>query len=228
MEVERTIRKASSAYSTNSNLRATVQLIPYIGGSLDTLISGKGTEIQQKRIEEFLSDTSNRLSRLEGKFDPADNEELFDLFTNMIDGVVRTRSKQKKAYFASILCNKLTRKDSWEEAEIATRILKEIDVVHVLVLNYSSMLKTVDNPFDREQVFSVNERFRSKENLKSIPYLGSNFPEYSPAVLDMACSELVAKSLLQDAGLGGIAMGAMDFCSPTENTKWFVDWVCTK
>jgi len=225
MEVKKTVEKASSSYLDNSNARALVQLIPYVGGSLDTLMSGSGTEIQKRRFESFLAETNSRLSRLEGEFDSSDNEELFDLFINMLDGVVKTRSKEKREYYSAILCNQLTVKDSWEEAEIATRILKEIDVIHIQVLKYSAGLHVVDNSFNCEKVFSLNDRFQNEVGLNAIPYIGHEFPEYTPAVLRMVCSELVAKSLLHDVGLGGAAIGAMDFCSPTDMANWFIDWV---
>ena len=61
------IEKASSGYLEQTTLRAAVQAIPFVGGSLDTLISGKGAKIQRERLEIFLAEFSNRLETVRSK-----------------------------------------------------------------------------------------------------------------------------------------------------------------
>jgi len=55
------ITKASAAYNDKFLLRAKVQLIPGIGGALDTLLSGLGGKYQFDRIEHFLGQLDERL-----------------------------------------------------------------------------------------------------------------------------------------------------------------------
>ncbi len=47
------ISKLQQRYADTVSLRASVQAIPYIGGSLDTLLAGRAAQIHLKRVEKF-------------------------------------------------------------------------------------------------------------------------------------------------------------------------------
>jgi hypothetical protein len=53
-EISERFEKAVQFYSNNTVLRAMVNAIPYIGESLDVLISSRGHKIAQKRIKSLL------------------------------------------------------------------------------------------------------------------------------------------------------------------------------
>ena len=50
-EVKSSLDKAAKTYADNTKLRALILAIPYIGGSIDVLITQRGRQIYQKRIE---------------------------------------------------------------------------------------------------------------------------------------------------------------------------------
>jgi hypothetical protein len=55
--------------------------------------------------------------------------------------------------------------------------------------------------------------------------LSEALPQYSDAVLHMACSELMAKGLLRDEGIGRWDAEAMQFVGPTALAGWLQEWV---
>ena len=45
-KLSQSLSKASEAYADKTALRALIQVIPYVGGSIDTLFAGKGIKLQ--------------------------------------------------------------------------------------------------------------------------------------------------------------------------------------
>ena len=225
MEIKKALEKASSVYGEKTALRATIQVIPYVGGALDTLLSGKGARIQQQRIEGFLRELDGRLRKIEGLTALEPTEELLDLFTNVLDGVVKTRSSVKQKSFASILGNHISSTGNWEEAETATRLLKDLEEIHVRVLSFSMTAPICNSPFGGLRVVALTDNPHGDENQQRPTSLAIEFPGYSVAALRMICSELVAKSLLYDEGVGRMDTKAMEYFVATELAKWFINWI---
>ena len=70
------ISKLQQRYVDVVTLRACVQAIPYIGGSLDTLLAGRATQIQLQRVEKFASDLAHRLASVESTAANLNDEAL--------------------------------------------------------------------------------------------------------------------------------------------------------
>ena len=225
MEIKKALEKASSAYGEKTALRASIQVIPYVGGALDTLFSGKGAKIQQQRVEVFLSELDERLRKLEDLTDLEPTEELLDLFINALDGVVKTRSSVKQKYFASVVSNQVSSAGNWEEAETATRLLKDLEEIHIRVLTLSMSAPICDSPFDGLQVVTISSDPHGDSNQQRPTSLTQAFPEYSVGALRMVCSELVSKSLLYDEGVGRMDTKAMEYFVATDLAKWFINWI---
>ena len=62
------ITKASAKYCDQFFIRAGIQLIPNIGGALDTLLSGLGAKYQYERLEGFISDLQDKFRAIFGIF----------------------------------------------------------------------------------------------------------------------------------------------------------------
>jgi hypothetical protein len=225
VEIKKALGKASSAYSKKTALRATIQVIPYVGGALDTLFSGKDAKIQQQRVETFLSELDERLKKIEGLTDLEPTEELLDLFTSVLDGVVKTRSSAKQKYFASVVSNQVSSARNWEEAETATRLLKDLEEIHIRVLTFSISAPLCDSPFNGLQVVTISEKPHGDEKQQQPTSLAQAFPEYSVDALRMVCSELVSKSLLYDEGVGRLDTKSMEYFVTTDLAEWFINWI---
>lgn len=225
MEIQKALEKASSAYGEKTALRASIQVIPYVGGALDTLFSGKGAKIQQQRVDGFLRELDGRLRKIEGIVELEPTEELLDLFINVLDGVVKTRSSVKQKSFASIVSNQISSAGNWEEAETATRLLKDLEEIHVRVLTFSMAAPICDSPFEALRVVALAENPHGDVNQQRPTSLATEFPGYSVAALRMICSELVSKSLLYDEGVGRLNTKAMEYFVATDLAKWFFNWI---
>ena len=219
------MEQASITYSEKTSLRAAIQVVPYVGGALDTLLAGKGGEIQQRRIDYFLNELNERLNRLEAASNIDQSEEALDLFTSIFDGVVKTRSDSKIKNFASIVTHQIGTASEWEEAETATRILKDLDEIHIRVLLYTIESPICSSPFDGLRVVTLSDKPHGSENENPPSSLFEAFPEYNQIVLRMICSELVSKSLLYDEGVGRMDTKAMTYFVSTELASWFLNWI---
>ena len=225
VEIKKALEKASSAYGEKTSLRASIQVIPYVGSALDTLFSGKGAKIQQQRVEVFLAELDERLRKLEGFTDLEPTGELLDLFTNVLDGVVKTRSSVKQKYFASVVSNRVSSSGNWEEAETAARLLKDLEEMHIRVLTFSMSAPVSNSPFDGLRVVTISDNPHGDVGQQRPTSLVQAFPEYSVGALRMVCSELVSKSLLYDEGVGRMDTKAMEYFVATDLAKWFISWI---
>ncbi len=107
----RKLAKASEIYSENAALRAAVNLVPYVGGSLDILISSRGQSIIQKRMLKFLDELKVEMSRLdEQAVNKAylESEEWFDIVMRTLEAVAKTRNGEKVRLYAKMLSSSVS------------------------------------------------------------------------------------------------------------------------
>lgn len=216
------ITKASAMYSDKFLLRAKIQLIPGIGGALDTLLSGLGGKYQFDRIEHFLGELDERLKRIETLNVIEPTEPLYDLMMQVFDQVIKTRSEEKRQLFANLVANQVLNNGIWDEAETATRLLADLADLHIKLLKIALGVPKCKGVFDNLQVFTLTVIGMPENGPTDIRHL---FPELSIAVLEMACSELIAKGLLRDEGLGRFDTKSMEYFTATEMAQWLMDWI---
>lgn len=92
-------------------MRAMLSLVPHIGGSLVELFAGKGQQIIEERRDEFLQLLSERLGSVEERAvrkDFFETPEGFDLLIKALDEARKTRSKEKREFYARILAGAAT------------------------------------------------------------------------------------------------------------------------
>ncbi|MFH5834218.1 hypothetical protein [Halalkalibaculum sp. DA384] len=227
-DLDNTLNKALKKYEETTTLRAAVQLIPYVGGPLDTLLAAK---IHQERILDFLEDLNQRLKRveLEKRIEP--DEEFYDFMLSIFEGAQRTRSNEKRGQFAEIVKNKILDNGDWEEAETATRLLNQLDDIHIKILITAFNAPKCDEPFEDLRVISIEDDILESDSFyeNSGPvqplYLPELFSDQSIYTIRMVCSELVSRGLLHDEGIGRINMGAMEFFVATDLANWFLEWI---
>ena len=218
------IQKAAEKYSETTSLRAAVQLIPYIGGTLDILIGGGGQKIQQRRIEHFISELDVRLKEIETSSNPSD-EELFDITLLALEQTVRTRSENKRARFAQIIAKQISTGGKFDAAETAIRLVGELDDIHIEILNAAFLAPLQPAPFDYLRVVTIAPSPLRTASGESPPQLRAIFPDLSDEMLRLICSELVAKGLLKDEGIGRWGTKGMEYFTTTTLTHWLFSWL---
>lgn len=110
-EINEKLEKASEIYAENTYIRALVNAIPYIGGSLDTLFYSKGQKILEERILILLKNLKEDIELTEEKMvkkDFIDTEEFFDLIVKAINASTKTKSKEKIKLYSKVLKGSLT------------------------------------------------------------------------------------------------------------------------
>lgn len=219
------IQKAAEKYSETTSLRAAIQLIPYIGSTLDTLIGGGGQKIQQRRIEHFISELNTRLNEIEASTRPPSDEELFDITLLALEHVVKTRSENKRARFAQIIAKQISAGGKFDAAETAIRLVGELDDIHIEILNAAFLAPLQPAPFDYLRVVTIAPTPLPTASGKPPPQLKEIFPDLSDEILRLICSELVAKGLLKDEGVGRWDTKGMEYFTTTTLTHWLFSWL---
>lgn len=223
------ITKASARYTDEFMLRAQVQLIPGIGGALDTLLSGLGAQYQYERLEHFIEELNIRLQRIEERNTIEPTEPLYDLMMQVFSEVIKTRSEEKRKLFANLVANQVVDCRMWDEAETATRLLADLTEIHIQVLDIALKVEPCDYPYKGERVLTLYDRKKlaEREDAGKLPTILSELlPSLTKATTEMICSELAARGLLRDIGVGGYGGGTfMGYFAATEMAQWLLDWI---
>lgn len=219
------VQKAAEKYSETTSLRAAIQLIPYIGGSLDAIIGGEGQKIQQRRIEHFISGLDIKLREIEtSRCNPTD-EELFDITLLSLEQVVKTRSEHKRTRFAQIIAKQISTGAKFDVAETAIRLVSELEDIHIEILNEAMIAPLQPAPFDYLRVVTIAPSPLRTVSGNLPPQLKDSFTDLSDEVLRLICSELVAKGLLKDEGIGRWDTKGMEYFTTTSLTHWLFSWL---
>lgn len=118
-------------------VKAALNAVPFVGGSIASLIDDYIPESRQKRIEEFSSDLADEIERLEGSLNEAyvKTEAFAYLFTRVYQDVTRDYQQEKLVAYRNILINAL-RVDV--DASIQERYLflvEQLTALHLRVLS---------------------------------------------------------------------------------------------
>lgn len=220
------IQQAAEKYSEITSLRAAIQLIPYIGGPLDTLIGGEGQKIQQRRIAHFVDELDKRLRNVETPHHALANEDLFDLMISTFERVVKTRSEEKRARFAQVIANEIVHAKEIDDVETAIRLVGELDDLHVQVLNVATHAPRCLAPYDGLRIITITTHLQiPAPNNDSYPVLEDLFPNIPESMLRLICSELVSKGLLRDEGIGRWDTKGMEYFVATDLATWLFAWI---
>ncbi len=223
-----TFTEMSNRYNNSFPLRAAIQAIPGVGSTIDTLLGGLGAKYQYERFEDFLKQLDDRTRNLQLKgipFKLEETEQAYDFIISVFDHVRRTRSRNKRRYFANLLTRQFVEHLEWDEAESAMRLLEGLTDVHIHVLQAAVMIDPIEEgPFKGHQIISLPEKLTSASFTPQNELIDL-FPRLGQAYLRMICSELIAKGLLHDKGIEGTNIGAMEYLIPTSSANWLINWL---
>lgn len=219
------ISKLQRRYADIVSLRASVQAIPYIGGSLDTLLAGRAAQIHLDRIESFVNELAQRMSAIESVAANLNDDAFADLMLGTFEKVARTRSDQKRTRFAEIIANQVSKPTLWEEPENAVRLLSDLEDIHIEIIEAALGAPVAEGAFSGLRVLSLDTVPIDIGKQNAPVSLIAAFPRYGTVALRMACAELTAKGLLHDEGIGRWDMGAMKYFVPTDLAEWLSGWI---
>lgn len=226
------LEKLSAQYGDTATIRAIIQAIPYIGGSLDTLLSAAGQKWRVERAEHFFKELDEKLRALSSPpklKDVASSEELHDLVHFALEQVIRIRSSEKRKKFASIVCRQIAEAPAWDEAEQACRLLADLTDTDLHVLMTAVNAPVCGHPFDGLRVSEL-PHYKSLSEVTSATAhspikLADHLPSLTSAAINISCASLIARGLLHDEGVGRIDTTVMMFVAPTASATWLLTWI---
>jgi hypothetical protein len=221
------VQKAAEKYSEVSALRAAVQLIPYIGGPLDTLIGGEGQKIQQRRIAHFIEELDRKIKVIETPKQSLEKEELYDLMVSVFEQVAKSRSIEKRVRFAQIISHEIATVNTIEDVELAIRLVGELDDLHIKILHLA-IHAPASELFDGLKVLAFSSDIQKKFVVgnNTFPVLTNLIPDIPKPMLGLICSELISKGLLRDEGAGRPFIGGVkEYFVATDLAAWLFTWI---
>lgn len=114
MTTSEAVDKAAAIYSSKGWLRAIVAAVPFVGGSIDALVTSRGTELAQQRVTALLDDLRAGLQRVtEAKVDQSfiSSEAWDDLVMRAFRTAADTRDRDKIRFLAAVLTGSVTLDD---------------------------------------------------------------------------------------------------------------------
>jgi hypothetical protein len=134
--IQHPIDQCLSWYENQPWLRALVQMVPLGGGSIDTLLAWRGTQLNQQRIDELLANISEKLSDIAEdrlRQETIQSEEFFDVFRTCAETAAHTASKSKRELLADFLAGTI-RSGLGDLSSQFAEDLKVLQEMHLYVL----------------------------------------------------------------------------------------------
>lgn len=106
MNLTKSLSKASEIYGDNTVLRALINAIPAVGGSLDVILAARGQAVAQARIAQLLDDLRGEMVSLRDEAvdkDFLNSDEWLDLVLRSLEAATRTRHRDKIWLYARLL-----------------------------------------------------------------------------------------------------------------------------
>jgi hypothetical protein len=122
-------------YGVNT-FAAALKGIPYIGEALHQAIFGPGAERRMRRAEQMLTEIGERLQSA-GATPTVNSEEFVRLLEDALPHIARATNEDVRARFRDLLLNAATLppgSPEWQDAELAGKLLGEIDAPGLAVL----------------------------------------------------------------------------------------------
>jgi hypothetical protein len=123
-------------YERATWLRALVQLPPG-GGSVDVLLAGRASTLNQQRVEELIANVSMRIDRLSGeqlKREFLASDEFFEIFRTAAEVVAHTASAEKRLIVSDYLSGTIYNGVVTDLGAQVLEDLKFMQSVHLQVL----------------------------------------------------------------------------------------------
>lgn len=115
-------------YEGNTVLRAIVNLIPYVGGSLDVALN-KWSQIKQRRVEELLGSINEELKGTQEAAinkDYLESDEFYDLVYQIVNNALANRCPETRTAYAKVIKSAVLNEETTANLEDLVRQVAEI------------------------------------------------------------------------------------------------------
>jgi hypothetical protein len=142
------------ADSTNEKIAEIVSIItsaiPYLGGPINSIISGQLTKRRLARIVDLLNDLAQDVDKFKSEVDNEyiHTDDFEELFENTLLKAAEERNEEKRIHYKLFLINAMIfPKDSYDDKIQILRILEQLHIGHILIIK-AILEKPDPNPFD--------------------------------------------------------------------------------
>ena len=160
------LSKASQLYADQTAIRALINAIPYVGGSLDVIFGSKWQKIAEKRIREFIQKLTEELNKVsESKVDKKylDSEEWFDVVIKAMESATKTRDTEKISWYAKILRGAAVLRDRTDfDPEAYLQVLTELSPNELRVAKVIFEMQKEGNKAVKLELHWANETRRNE------------------------------------------------------------------
>lgn len=171
----------SEKYTKNTILRSVISIIPYVGGSLDFLLSEKWNSFRQRRVDHILKLLSEELKNLEDKINKEylESEDFYDIIYQVLNESIKTRLDDKRRIYSKVIRDSISEQRETMETESVLEIVSNLHEIDFIFIDKIDKYKksTRNNEFSGEEMFdfSPNETFSRFEIVRILyrfSYLG--------------------------------------------------------
>ena len=212
--LKKTEEQISEGYSTKSWLRSLVALVPYIGGSLDILLTNKHNVIVQKRIEYLLYELKCEIEKTDSDkidYQYLESEEWHDLFLLSLERTAKLQDRKRIAAIAKILSGAVEKDPNFE--------IHPVDLVQTIVDlsdQEATILYYVGTLYDSRQDLLTG----SQNTLFTVEALQKIVPKELRSNVDFLLDRLVGKGLIgsifENYGINAAAEQLLKYIDITE------------
>lgn len=227
------IQKAVTSYEGNVPLRSLMQLIPTIGGPLDSLLAWKGAQLREQRLNDFIEETTRTLAALDSaavQYTDFESEEGADFLMLALQVAVKHRSKRRIAALADVIAKKVMNFGDWNEAEEALLAVDDLHDFELMLIHRSGEFKLTQGTFAGTSTFHVGDQvihFGTRvvyENSEP-KTLTTEFPDAEPLQLRLAVNRLQRLGYVRDEGVNRWSKEPGTHLGFTSQADWLRRWI---
>jgi hypothetical protein len=184
------IEDASSRYADQQWLRVTVNAIPYIGGSLDRLLTIHHEEFLKKRINNLfdaLIEEIDKIGHSNISYDFLESEEWYDIFLSSLERVARIKEKERILAIGKILARTICGEPTEE--------IHPVDLVSIITdlsEQEAYVLSLIGTIYEKRTDLLTG----SKSTLFTVQSISDVVPNQLKPSLELLLDRLVGKGLL--------------------------------
>ena len=147
------LNAAAERYSSNTLLRASVTLVPWVGGSLDAILTTRASEIAYLRINNFIDDLRVEFAELsEEAIDRSflESEEWLATVTKAFEVASREKNREMITQYAHMLCAAATGPiaDAPDPATLLA-VISELTIHEIILARLLSNLPAAPHSWDK-------------------------------------------------------------------------------
>lgn len=171
-------------------LKAIISCVPYVGGSVASILGDYYSDRKEKRYIEFLESFKDEICEKQGLLirDYIDSEDFLDVFENILRDIMNTRTEEKRTMLRNLLVNSCTVPNTtYERTEEFQHLIDVLSPTSLVILSVFYSFRYIKMDGEKESIETIWNEIRS----------ATNTPEDMDSVLLDYIGELETRCLIE-------------------------------